>query len=152
MAGLESIVRPFVRPDSLATRKLIASREQVEVTDATISWGEAGTLAAAHEIDQIDPTGLDFTVKLIDEEYIEQERKTDVRRIEQTLPNGTTNPDNFVDLDRPYKITFKKMDPASSRPNQTQVWSTSIETANFKTLNPNKKDTNSRFNLNRSLA
>lgn len=153
MAGLESIVRPFQRPDSLATRRIIASREKVEVTPAVISWGKPGTIAAAHQIDAIDPTGTSFTVKLLDEEYTEDpgKRKTDVRRITQTLPDGTKNPDNYVDLNRPYQVTFEKVNLDSKRPNTTQTWSTSIETSNFKTVSPGNKDTRSKFNLDRNL-
>lgn len=152
MAGLESIVRPFARPNSLATRRIVASAEKVEVGTAVISWGKAGTLAAAHQIDAIDETGTNFTVHLIDEQYDEQSRLTDVRRIEQTLPNGTKNPDNFVDLDRPYQVTFKKVELDSKRPNETQVWSTSIETADFSTMNKTNQTGKSKFNLNRNLT
>jgi hypothetical protein len=154
MAGIESIVRPFVRPDSLATRRIIASSEKIEVDAATITWGKAGTIAAAHQIDAIDETGTSFTVDLIDEEYTEDrgKRLTDVRRITQTLPDGTTNPDNFIDLDRPYQVTFEKVELDGKRPNETQVWSTSIETAGFSTVNPANKKGRSKFNLDRNLA
>lgn len=152
MAGLESIVRPFARPDSLATRRIIASAEKIEVGTAVISWGKAGTIAAAHQIDAIDPTGTSFTVDLIDEEYTEQDRLTDVKRIEQMLPDGTTNPDNFVDLNRPYQVTFRKVELDSKRPNQTQTWSTAIETAGFSTINKNNQTGRSKFNLNRNLT
>lgn len=152
MAGLESIVRPFARPDSLATRRIVANNTKIEVGAAVISWGKAGAIAAAHQIDAIDETGTSFTVDLIDEEYTEESRKTDVRRIEQTLPNGTTNPDNFVDLERPYQVIFKKEDLGSKQPNQTEVWSTAVETANFSTVNPNNKTGKSKFNLTRNLS
>lgn len=152
MAGIESIIRPFARPDSLATKRIIASSEKIDVQAAVISWGKAGTIAAAHQIDAIDETGSSFTVDLIDEEYDEQSRKTDTRRITQTLPDGTTNPDNFVDLDRPYQVTFEKVELDGKRPNETQVWSTSIETAGFSTVNPANKKGRSKFNLDRTLA
>lgn len=44
MAGLESIVRPFVRPDSLTTRRIVSSREKVEVEPAIKSWGKPGNI------------------------------------------------------------------------------------------------------------
>lgn len=154
MAGLESIVRPFVRPDSLATRRLIAKREKTAATPAVKSWGKAGTIAAAHEIEAIDETGTSFTVDLLDEEYTEDtgKRKTDVRRITQTLPDGTTNPDNYIDLNRPYQVTFTKVELDSKRPNETQVWSTAIETAGFSTINKNNQKGRSKFNLDRNLT
>lgn len=153
MAGLESIVRPFARPDSLATRRIVAKREKTAATPAIKTWGKPGTIASAHQIDAIDEGGTNFTVDLIDEEYTETDnRLVDVMRIEQTLPNGTTNPDNFVDVERPYRVTFKKEELDSKRPNQSQVWSTAIETANFSTVNPNNKTGKSKFNLNRNLT
>lgn len=152
MAGIESIVRPFARPDSLATRKIIASAEKVDVATAVKTWGVAGQIAAAHQIEAIDETGVNFTVKLIDEEYDEQERKTDVRRIIQTLPDGTTNSDNFVDVNRPYQVTFTKVELDSKRPNETQVWSSAFETAGFTTMNKNNQTGRSKFNLNRNLT
>ena len=91
-------------------------------------------------------------MQLIDEQYDEQDRLTDVRRITQTLPDGTTNPDNFVDLDRPYQVTFTKVEKDAKKPNETQVWSTSIETAGFSTVSPSNQTGKSKFNLRRNLA
>lgn len=152
MAGLESIVRPFARPDSLATRRIVASREKIDVEPATITWGKPGTIAAAHQIDAIDETGTNFTVNLIDEQYDERDRLADVRRITQTLPDGTTNPDNYIDLSRPYQVTFVKVERDSKRPNTTQVWSTAFDTASFSTMNKNNQTGKSKFNLNRNLS
>lgn len=152
MAGLESIVRPFVRPDSLATRRIIASSEKIEVQPAIISWGTAGNIAAAHQVEEVDQTGTNFVVLNLNDKYTELDRKSDVRRIVQTLPDGTTNPDNYVDLNRPYQVIFEKLDPASQRQNETQVWSTAFETAQFSTVNNENAKSKSTFNLNRRLS
>lgn len=152
MAGLESIVRPFARPNSLATRRIVASAEKVEIGTAVISWGKAGTLAAAHQIDAIDETGVNFTVDLIEEQYDEKDRKTDQIRITQTLPSGTKNPDNFVDLDRPYQVNFLKVDLAGSkRRNETQIWSTAFDAAGYSSMTNNNKTGKAKFNLKRNL-
>lgn len=151
--AIESIVRPFARPDSLSRKRLVASREKIEVEPAVISWGRAGTLPTAHQIEAIDETGINFQVINLDDKYTEIDRKVDVRRIEQQLPNGTTNPDNYIDLERPYSVRFEKVDLASSRVNETQVWATSIETTAFRTMNPDQnRKAKSVFNLNRNLS
>jgi hypothetical protein len=151
MAGLESVIRPFVRPDSLATRRIVASNTKVDVQPAIITWGKAGTIPAAHQIEAIDETGTNFTVNTADQ-YTEKSRQTDVMRITQTLPDGTKNADNFVDLDRPYQVTFVRVDLDSSRPNETEVWSDAFDTAQFTTMNKNNRSTNTKFNLNRNLS
>lgn len=152
MAGLESIVRPFARPDSLATRRIVAKREKVEATPAVITWGKAGTLAAAHQIEAIDESGVNFTVVLCDDKYDELSRKEDPVRITQTLDDGTTNPDNFVDVQRPYEMSFKKVSETDPRRNSSQVWSTAIETANYSTVGFNNKQCKGIFRLNRGLT
>lgn len=152
MAGIESIVRPFARPDSLATRRIVASGEKVSVGTAIIAWGKAGSLPAAHQIDAIDPNLENFTVR-VEENYTETgTRKTDVLRITQTLADGSKNAENFVDLDRPYQVSFVKLDLDSSRPNETQVWTDAFDTAQFTTMNKNNQNINTKFNLNRNLT
>lgn len=108
MAGLEGVIRPFVRPDTLARRRLVASNTKVDVTPAIISWGTSGTLASAHQVEQVDPDGV--TIEICKDDYVETKRFSDVMRIEQKLPDGTFNPDNFVDLDRPYKVYFERQE------------------------------------------
>ena len=108
MSNLESIVRPFQQPDSLARRQIVVSSQKEEVDAAVISWGSAGDMPAPTQIDQIDPNQVSFTVNLCKEGYFETKRFTDVLRIVQKLPDGTTNPDNYIDLDRPYQVFFEK--------------------------------------------
>lgn len=149
--GFESIVRPFQRPDTLARRRIVAKTEEVEVTPAIISWGTAGSLPSAHEIEEIDEGGS-FTVLTCDDKYEEEKREVDVRRIVQTLPDGTTNPDNFIDLERPYRVYFQKKELASQRRGVTQTWTTRFETATFQTTNNSDKKCRSTFTLNRQLS
>lgn len=150
--ALESIVRPFQRPNSLATRRIVASAEKIDVAPAIISWGKAGTLAQAHQIDEIDESGVNFTVVSCDDEYREDTAKTkiDVRRIVQTLPDGTTNPDNFVDLERPYQVFFEKKELASSLRNTTTSWSTWFPDSAVYGTSTNKSKCQATFNLNRN--
>lgn len=151
MSNLESIVRPFQRPDSLARKRIVASNTKIDVQPAIISWGKSGTITAAHQIDQIDPTGAEFTVITCDDNFTEVGRKVDQIRVEQTLPDGTRNPDNYVDLDRPYQVTMKKESETEPAKNTTQTWSTSISQSGFKTVGFNNKDCQSKYNFKRSL-
>lgn len=150
---LESIVRPFVRPNSLSTQRIVASREKVEVEPAIISWGTAGSLASAHQIEAIpeDP-GVSFTVLMCDDEYTEKSRQVDVMRIEQTLPDGTKNPENYIDLERPYKVFFEKKELASQQRGVTQTFTTRFENTQFSTTNSSNQKCQSKFSLNRNLS
>jgi hypothetical protein len=149
MSGLEGIVRPFARPNTLATRRLIASNAKLDVRPATITWGQAGTIASAHQVAAIDETGVDFTVVSCDDRYDEVSTKVDVRRIVQKLPNGTTNPDNFIDLERPYEVFFEKKELASSARNGTQTWVAWFpDSAVFGTVKKNKCQ--ATFTMNRA--
>lgn len=150
MAGLESIVRPFARPNSLATRRIVASSDKISVDPAIISWGQAGTIAAAHQIDAIDPTGAEFTVVSCDDQYEQVNQLIDVRRIVQKLPDGTTNPDNFIDLERPYKVYFEKKELASSQRNTTTTWSTTFADSSVFGSVKNESKCQATFTLNRS--
>jgi hypothetical protein len=153
VARFESIVRPFARPNSLATRR-IAAKSTVEVTPAVISWGTAGTLASAHQIDEVDEEGGGFTVLRCDDEYeeVSGKRLVDVRRIEQTLPDGTTNPDNFIDLERPYRVYFEKKELASQKRGVTQTWVTRFDTQVWSTMKNDNDKCQSKFNLDRNLT
>jgi hypothetical protein len=119
MAGIETIVRPFETPNSLARRRLVATNTKIPVSPARISWGSAGTLASAHQVEEV-PTDGSFTVLKCDDAYqeIKDSRKVDVRRIVQVLERDAsgnptkTNPDNFIDLERPYRVFFEKVELA----------------------------------------
>jgi hypothetical protein len=158
MAGIESIVRPFARPDWLARRRLVATNTKVPVTPARISWGTSGTLASAHQVDEI-PTDGSFTVLQCDDTYeeIADSRKVDVRRIVQVLERDAsgnptkTNPDNFVDLERPYRVFFEKVELASQQRGVTQTWTTAFDTAVFQTNNLNQNVCKQTFTLQRNL-
>lgn len=146
----EQVVRPFQRPDTLARRRLVAANVKVDIQAATISWGTAGTLASAHQVDEIDPGGS-FTVLTCDDKYEETQREVDSRRIVQTLPDGTTNPDNFVDLERPYRVYFEKKELATQQRGVTQTWTTAFDTAVFRTTSNADKKCRSTFTLTRNL-
>lgn len=123
MSGLESIVRPFVAPNRLATRRLVAAREKIDVEPAILSWGKAGTIPGATQIDAPDADSfLSFTVKDCDEGFSEISRKTTVVRVTQ---DGA--PENFVDFNRIDQIAFQK-DTKPKASSSTQ-WISYVETA-----------------------
>lgn len=123
MPGLESIVRPFERPNWLATRRLIAAREKIDVEPAIISWGKAGTIPGATQIDE--PTAdsfLNFTVQDCNDRFTELNRSTTSVRVTQ---EGV--PENFVDFNRIDQIAFQK-DTKPQQSSSTQ-WVSYVETA-----------------------
>jgi hypothetical protein len=102
---LEQIVRPFARPNTLARRRIIASSTKIEVPEAIISWGSAGTLPGATEIEQIDPTGVNFNVITCKDNYEEVDRQSRPVRIEQQ-----DNPENYVVFNRIDQVSFLRRD------------------------------------------
>jgi hypothetical protein len=147
--GFEILVRPFERPQSIQRKRLVASNTKIDVSPARITFGQAGQIASPT---QIEDAGSTFSVLTCDDKYIESSRQTTQMRIVQKLPDGTQNPDNFVDLDRPYEVKFEKIELASQKRGETQVWSNTFETAQFETTNPNTQNKcQSTFELNRAL-
>lgn len=144
---LESIVRPFQRPDTFRTRRIVAHAEKVEVGTATISWGAAGTIAGAEEVEDL---GVAFTVITCDDEYDErpEDRKEVEDRITQVLADGTEVTENFVDVKRPTYLAFdKKSEFEKMNYEKTTSWQTAVETATFTTVDINNKKCMSRYNL-----
>jgi len=129
---LESIVRPFARPDTLARRRIIASSVKIDVPAATISWGRAGTLPGAQQIEEIDPLGTSFTVLTCDESYdeVRGSRRTVTKRIEKA-----DDPSIYIDVERPTEITFLKASQFPQNYNKTTTWQTNVETTGFTTVN-----------------
>lgn len=123
MAGLEGIIRPFEWPNRLATRRLIAAREQVDVTPAILSWGAAGTIPGATQIDEPDEeSSFSFTVKDCTEGFQELSRKVTPIRIEQ---EGV--PENFVIFNRIDQMKMKR--DTKSKGSNTTNWVSYVEVA-----------------------
>lgn len=110
MAGLESIVRPFAKPDSLARRRIVA-KAKVAISPAVISWGSGATQATAKQVEQVKIEGAFQVVHT--ERWKEVSRKSETVRITQkiTNPDGTQTevPENYVDVSRPRSVKFKRV-------------------------------------------
>lgn len=120
---LESIVRPFQRPDRLATRRLIAASTKIDVGEAVISWGKAGTIPGATQIDEPDEdSSFSFTVKDCDEGFQELSRKVTPIRIEQ---EGV--PENFVIFNRIDEMKMTK--DTKPKESNTTNWVSYVEIA-----------------------
>lgn len=88
-------LRPFAVSPA-RPRRFPAPPPAPNPTDLHLCFGKVGTLPT--------PTSVGF--KICNEHYGEVERKVNLERIEQTLPDGTKNPDNYVDVERAYQIKF----------------------------------------------
>jgi len=104
MSGMEALVRPFETPNTLATRRIIASNVKIAIAPVVKSWGVTGTLPAPVMIETPGPPDpTDFTVLTCDDNWSETERTTTPVRIGQT-----GSPENFVVVDRIDQIAFEK--------------------------------------------
>ena len=151
MSNLEQVVRPFQRPDVLARQRIIASSTKITVADAIISWGVAGTVNGAQEIEAIDELGTAFVVLDCDDEYEEIARQSQTRRITQVDSAGNTVPENFVDVQRPTEITFWKAGENAKNYNKTTTWQTVFATAQFSTINDRNKKCKSNYKFDITL-
>lgn len=148
------IVRPFERPNALATSRIVATNKKIPAAAATISWGKAGTLPGAQEIEAIDPAGLSFTVLTCDDEYeeIPGTRRNVTKRITQIDDNGNPVPENYIDLARPTELYFWKQGDKAPNYNKTTTWQTNVDTASFSTMNDNNKKCRSNYKLDITTA
>lgn len=145
---LEQVVRPFQRPQTIATQRIVATGEKVEVGTAIISWGQAGTLPGAEEVEEIeeDPVQTAFEVIDCDDEYEELDRNEETVRITQIDEAGNEVAENFVDVKRPKEISFEKL--TEKKPyDKTTTWTTAVETANFSTTDINDKKCKATYKL-----
>jgi hypothetical protein len=147
MSGLEGIVRPFQRPTSLTPRRLIASNTKIDVSPATITWGQAGTLPEPVQVEAVDQTGTNFQVVNAQETFTEVSRQNDTVRVSDPTGSGS-----FLDVERPYQMTYSKASVFQPGRNVTQTWSNAFETAGFSTVNFNNQGSRSTFNLSRNLS
>lgn len=142
---LEQVVRPFVRPNSLATRRLVATAEKIDVEPAIITWGAVGSIPGAEQVEQL---GGAINVITCDDFFdeIDGSRKSNTYRITQKLEDGTEVAENFIDIARPYQLAFHKN---TDQPNydKTTTWKTSIETADFQTNDINDEKCKATYNL-----
>lgn len=97
---LEQIVRPFQTPNTLATSRVVIGRNtQVQVTQAQLIFGAAGTLPTP----TIHATGIDFKVTNCDNTNREKSRQTHKVKVQQP-----GNPDNYVMVEAIDQIVFSK--------------------------------------------
>lgn len=138
-----AIVRPFQRDVPQSTRRIIASNTKIDVEPAIISWGRAGTIAGAQEIDQVDETGTGFTVLTCDDKYEELDRREQTVRIE-----NPDDPNQYVMEARPTYIAFgKKSEFEAANYEKTTSFKTAIETAEFSTVDFNNKKCKASYEL-----
>lgn len=141
--SLEQLVRPFARPDALSRRRIVASNLKIEVTPAIISWGAAGSIAGAQEIEAIDEGGTAFTVLSCDDRYEEVDRGERAARVE-----NPDDPNQYVMVNRPTYIAFNKASEwEAANYTKTTTWQTAIETAEFSTININNKKCRATYEL-----
>lgn len=70
MSGiLENIVRPWVAPSTISTKRIIKSVEDDTAAAPTITWGQLGTLA---EASKQPPDGIGFQVNCCDDTWIQK--------------------------------------------------------------------------------
>ena len=108
----EQIVRPAQKVSVTPTRRILSTREIVEVKPAGATWGKPGTLPVAIEVPpEEDPAGISFTVKKDKEHELDYEgSKKQKVRVE-----NANDPNQFVVEERLIKAKFvdKKPDTAA---------------------------------------
>lgn len=106
--SFEQLVRPAQKTSILPTRRILSTREVVEVQPAGATWGKAGTLPTAIEVPpEEDPAGISFTVKKDKEHTLDYEgSKKQKVRVEN--PN---DPGQFVVEERLVKAKFVDKKP-----------------------------------------
>jgi hypothetical protein len=104
----EQIVRPFERRQILGQRRIPSSSVKEDVGTAELTWGAAGALPTPAESAEPGPASpINFVVKGLNQ-------KNEEIAIEYYPPvklQQEDNPDNFVVLQRPKKITYKDPKP-----------------------------------------
>lgn len=97
--SLEQIVRPFQKPVSIATRRIVSVNQNVTSQDAIIAWGQAGAMPSPTQ-EQPGQTG--FKIENCNETFHEKNRTTH----DQTITDGASGASvTFTITD---KITFSK--------------------------------------------
>jgi hypothetical protein len=86
--NLEQVVRPFAPPAILSTKRIVPAPTK-EASEATITWGSAGSIP---QPEKIPDTGSDYILK---------ERTFEIVRV-----HNKDDPTQFVDVARPITITF----------------------------------------------
>lgn len=100
---LEALVRPFQRPDLFSRPRLIAARGKDAVSSAVISWGAAGDVPSATQIDSVPSDPTNFQLRTCNDRFTETTRTTSRQRVSN--PNDASQ---FVDFDRVETISFQK--------------------------------------------
>lgn len=102
----ESLVRPFQKTTTSPTRRVVAQRTEVEVTEAGTTWGDAGTLPEATEVPAGEsPLDISFEVRKTKRQ---DEVSRETERVKVTNPD---DPSQYVVVERVKKISFKEKDP-----------------------------------------
>jgi hypothetical protein len=97
--NLEQVVRPFAPPAILSTKRIVPAPTK-EASEATITWGSAGSIP---QPEKIPDTGSDYILKECaqDHKMTEKERTFEIVRV-----HNKDDPTQFVDVARPITITF----------------------------------------------
>lgn len=105
--ALEILVRRYQKPQTSSGRRLISTREVVDVQPAILSWGAPGQLPEKVEvpIGEVPPLYA-FEVKKKGKEQQETAKVTEKVRIE-----NPDDPDQYVVTERIKSIRFKEKDP-----------------------------------------
>ena len=112
--AFETLVRPFASPYSLGTQRIPIVIAQVPGTEATLTWGDAGTITQPQEVAASGGSsgsgagesgsafaGFGFQIQSCNTKSAEQSRVTTTQRIHN--PNDSSQ---FVDVQIPQAITF----------------------------------------------
>lgn len=103
--SLEYAIRPFVPPQTLATKRIVPVVPSGPVADATISWGAVGTLptpVAEDNEDDLEQVG--YALEFCQDTYRERSRETETKTVSQV-----GKPENFMQLEEVKRITFGKL-------------------------------------------
>lgn len=114
MYDLEKIIRPFQRPTTIETRRIVANSIKDPVEPATGSFGKAGTLPAAIQDAEASTSGFEFKVISCDDRFAEHQRVTVPIKV-----SNPDDPDTFVMVDRIETISWKHFEKPTQASQQT---------------------------------
>jgi hypothetical protein len=103
---IELLVRPFLTPLVISTSRIPVLMTKIPPEVATLTWGAAGTVAPATQ-DLPGMGGVGFKLEQCDLTLREEERNYEIVRVHQVLPNGTNDPNNYIDVERVVSISYK---------------------------------------------
>lgn len=123
------IVRPFERPGTIATKRIVSTAEKIDVGPAVFTWGRAGASINAEQLDD-PPPPIEFAFEVKTKKTFQETfRLSDVIRV-----RNSDDPNQFVDVKRPRKVKYEKRE-ANVYPDGTEVDVTAKYSASY-TENP----------------